>query len=43
MMESDGGTFNPKGIGFTGTDEAACIMQEILSMTAAIDTTEVNL
>lgn len=31
VMESDMGTFNPRGLEFSGTDEAAGILQSILS------------
>jgi len=30
MMEADFGTFNPKGFEFSGSNDAACIFQEIL-------------
>lgn len=43
LLESDMGTFNPKGIGFTGSDTATCIMKEIIKLTASINTTEVRL
>ena len=42
LMESDMGTFPSKGIAFTGSDTASCVMQEILALTAAINTTQVS-
>ena len=30
LMESDEGTFTPYGIEFSGSDDASCIMEEIL-------------
>ncbi len=36
-MESDGGVFKPSGFGFTGSDEAFAIMQEIGSLLAPIE------
>jgi carboxypeptidase Q len=43
MMESDYGTFSPRGIGIGGSLEVGCVVQEILQLTAAINTTEVDL
>ncbi|KAB7506483.1 hypothetical protein Anas_08735 [Armadillidium nasatum] len=40
MMESDFGTFKPIGIEFSGTDEATCMMKEIVSLTTLLGTTE---
>uniref|UniRef100_A0A2P2HWS9 Carboxypeptidase Q n=1 Tax=Hirondellea gigas TaxID=1518452 RepID=A0A2P2HWS9_9CRUS len=40
MLESDLGTFDPMGIGFTGSQKATCIMELIVGLTAAINTTE---
>ena len=36
-MESDGGVFKPSGFGFTGSDEAFAIMQEIGSLLMPIE------
>jgi carboxypeptidase Q len=36
-MESDGGVFKPSGFGFTGSDEAFAIMQEIGSLLVPIE------
>ncbi|KAB7500958.1 hypothetical protein Anas_12879 [Armadillidium nasatum] len=36
IMESDFGTFKPNGIDFTGTDEATCMMKEIVSLTTLL-------
>ncbi|RXG68495.1 Carboxypeptidase Q [Armadillidium vulgare] len=40
VMESDMGTFTPYGIDFSGTDEATCMMKEIVSLTYLLGTTE---
>ncbi|KAL7634049.1 UNVERIFIED_CONTAM: hypothetical protein RMT77_015374 [Armadillidium vulgare] len=40
IMESDFGTFKPNGIDFTGTDEATCMMKEIVSLTTLLGTTK---
>ena len=37
VIESDEGTFDPEGFSFTGTLEAACIMQEVLKLSASIN------
>ncbi|KAB7502915.1 Carboxypeptidase Q, partial [Armadillidium nasatum] len=42
MMESDFGTFKPHGIFFSGTDEATCMMKEIVSLTALLGTTQLS-
>uniref|UniRef100_A0A2P2I110 Carboxypeptidase Q n=1 Tax=Hirondellea gigas TaxID=1518452 RepID=A0A2P2I110_9CRUS len=42
LLESDKGTFNPKGIGFSGSNTATCIMQEIIKLTAKLNTTELK-
>lgn len=42
IMESDGGTFTPQGIAFSGTPEALCIMQEVLKLLHRINATEVT-
>ncbi|KAI4458368.1 protease family m28 plasma glutamate carboxypeptidase-related [Holotrichia oblita] len=39
LMESDEGTFNPLGIDFGGSDNAACIMKEILKLLHPINAT----
>lgn len=39
VMESDEGTFTPHGLSFSGSPTAGCILQEILKLTAAINTT----
>jgi hypothetical protein len=38
-MESDEGTFTPHGLSFSGSPTAGCILQEILKLTAGINTT----
>jgi len=42
ILESDGGTFNPRGISFSGNDEATCIMQEVVNLTHVLQTTEIE-
>jgi carboxypeptidase Q len=39
-FESDGGTFTPKGLDFAGSEEAGCIVNEILKLLAPISATE---
>ncbi|XP_076030561.1 carboxypeptidase Q-like [Oratosquilla oratoria] len=39
MLESDIGTFSPLGVDFDGTNEAKCILKEILSLLKPINTT----
>jgi len=39
VFESDGGTFKPLGLDFAGTEEAGCIVQEILQLVHAINAT----
>jgi len=41
-MESDGGVFKPSGFGFTGSDEAFAIVQEIGSLLAGIESGSVT-
>lgn len=41
MMESDIGTFSPLGLAFTGTQEATCIIQEVMNLLQALNTTQV--
>lgn len=43
VMESDEGTFTPHGLEFAGPNKTACIIQHILSLTAAINTTNLKL
>ena len=38
-MESDTGTFMPKGISFTGSEKAAAIMREVMSLLKPINVT----
>ncbi len=40
VFESDSGTFKPRGLDFAGSERAGCIVNEVLKLTAAIDTTE---
>ncbi|XP_077507766.1 carboxypeptidase Q-like [Amblyomma americanum] len=43
-MESDSGTFRPKGLGFTGrSEEAKCIIAEVLSLFRSINASELTL
>lgn len=42
VMESDEGTFTPKGLEFSGPNKSACIIQHILSLTATINTTNLK-
>lgn len=37
VLESDEGTFNPEGLAFSGTDEATCIMREVLKLSSALN------
>jgi carboxypeptidase Q len=39
VFESDIGTFKPLGLDFSGTDEAGCIIQEVLKLMALINAT----
>ncbi|XP_059489036.1 carboxypeptidase Q-like isoform X2 [Neocloeon triangulifer] len=39
VMESDEGTFTPHGLSFSGSKMGGCILQEILKLTASINTT----
>ncbi|XP_053103881.1 carboxypeptidase Q isoform X2 [Hemicordylus capensis] len=41
VMESDEGTFMPKGLAFTGSDEARKVMKEIMKLLKPINITEV--
>ncbi|XP_042224675.1 carboxypeptidase Q-like [Homarus americanus] len=41
IMESDSGTFNPLGLGFDGTQEATCIMEEVMKLLHSINATKV--
>lgn len=42
VLESDEGTFNPTGLSFTGGNEAACILQEILKLSKSLNATTVE-
>jgi carboxypeptidase Q len=42
-FESDGGTFTPKGLDFAGSEEAGCIVNEILKLLAPLNATEYNM
>lgn len=39
-FESDIGTFRPLGLDFSGTDEAGCIVQEVLALFSQFNTTK---
>lgn len=39
VFESDSGTFAPRGLDFAGSVEAGCIVEEILKLTSAMNTT----
>lgn len=41
VMESDGGTFLPYGLQFTGSDKARAIMQEVMGLLQPINVTQV--
>ncbi|XP_042238568.1 carboxypeptidase Q-like [Homarus americanus] len=41
ILESDTGTFTPRGLAFTGTQKATCIMREILHLLQPINATQV--
>jgi len=40
MMESDEGTFTPRGLEFSGSDQSGCIIKEILKLMGPIQATE---
>lgn len=40
-MESDGGTFLPYGLQFTGSDKARAIMKEVMGLLQPINVTQV--
>jgi len=40
ILESDAGTFNPRGLGMWGSPGAMCVMREVLQLTKEINTTE---
>jgi len=40
IVESDEGTFNPRGLQFAGSEEANCIIQEVLKLMGGINATE---
>lgn len=40
FFESDMGTFEPRGLDYTGTDDGACIIKEILKLMTSINATE---
>lgn len=42
FIESDAGTFEPRGLDFTGNKEAECIFREILKLMTPINATEYN-
>jgi len=39
-LEADQGAFNPKGLDFAGSEEAACILKEILNLLGPINATQ---
>ncbi|XP_069172144.1 LOW QUALITY PROTEIN: carboxypeptidase Q [Procambarus clarkii] len=41
ILESDAGTFTPSGLAFNGTQEATCIIQEVMKLLQAINATQV--
>jgi carboxypeptidase Q len=40
VFESDIGTFRPVGLDFSGTDDAGCILQEVLKLLSPVNATE---
>lgn len=42
VMESDAGTFYPTGLAVSGTNEAVCIIQEVLNLLSPINTTNLQ-
>lgn len=40
-MESDGGTFLPYGLQFTGSDKARAIMKEVMGLLQPVNVTQV--
>ena len=42
VMESDIGTFMPKGISFTGSEKAAAVMREVMSLLKPINATNLK-
>ena len=42
VMESDIGTFMPKGISFTGSEKAVAIMREVMSLLKPINVTDLR-
>lgn len=41
-MQADEGTFTPLGLGFYGTEEGACVVQEILNLLEPINATDLQ-
>lgn len=42
FVESDSGSFEPLGLSFTGSEEAECILREVLQLLAPLNTTQVT-
>lgn len=42
FVESDSGSFEPLGLSFTGSEEAECILREVLKLLAPLNTTQVT-
>lgn len=43
VLESDDGTFNPQGLSITATNDAACMVQEIMKLTSFLNATALDM